>query len=182
MQVERLGLDGPLVLTPELRGDERGWFFESFNRAAFEAAAGASFDFVQDNHSMSRRGVLRGLHYQVPPAEQGKLVRAVAGEIFDVVVDIRRSSPTFGKWAGIALTASNRRQLWVPPGFAHGFLAVSPSAECLYKTTGAYAPQHERCIAWDDPAIGIAWPLDGAPSMSPRDASGAALGEADVFS
>ena len=168
-------------LEPRVFGDERGFFYESWNREAFRAATGVDADFVQDNHSKSQRGVLRGLHYQLPPRAQGKLVRVTAGEVFDVIVDLRRSSPTFGQWLGERLSAENKRQLWIPPGFAHGFLTLSASAEFLYKTTDTYAPECERCIGWDDPALGIDWPLDGAPIVSEKDRAGVAFGEAERF-
>jgi dTDP-4-dehydrorhamnose 3,5-epimerase len=175
-------LDGLLVIEPTVFGDERGFFMESFNARAFREAAGCADAFVQDNHSRSRRGVLRGLHYQLPPAAQGKLVRVVAGAVFDVAVDARRSSPTFGRWFGIELSAGNRRQLWLPAGFAHGFLVLTDSAEVLYKATAYYAPERERSIAWNDPAIGIAWPLHGVePTLSDRDRQAAALNDAEVF-
>jgi dTDP-4-dehydrorhamnose 3,5-epimerase len=168
------------VIEPKVFGDARGFFFESYNRKAFAAATGVDVDFVQDNHSLSARNVLRGLHYQIEQA-QGKLVRVVAGEVFDVAVDIRKSSPNFGKWVGVNLSAENKRMMWVPPGFAHGFLVVSETAEFLYKTTDYYAPQHERCIAWNDPDIGVAWPLAGAPSLSAKDQVGKRLREAEVY-
>jgi dTDP-4-dehydrorhamnose 3,5-epimerase len=168
-----------LLLEPKVFGDARGFFLESWNRRAFEAASMRA-DFVQDNHSRSARGVLRGLHYQLKQA-QGKLVRVVAGEVYDVAVDIRRSSPTFGRWVGVALSADNRRMLWIPAGFAHGFLVVSDAAEVLYKTTDYYAPEHERTIAWDDPELGIAWPLAGAPVLSGKDAAGMRLRDAEVY-
>ena len=164
-----------LLLEPRVFGDERGFFLESFNQRAFNAATGLDLQFVQDNHSRSTRGVLRGLHFQsVQP--QGKLVRVVAGSVFDVAVDIRRDSPTFGQWAGEVLSAENKRQLWVPPGLAHGFLVLSDSADFLYKTTDYYAPEHERCIAWNDPTLAIDWPLGGvAPALSAKDAAGLTL-------
>ena len=171
-----------LILEPKVFGDDRGFFFESFNERRFLDAIQASepIHFVQDNHSKSARNVLRGLHYQIRQP-QGKLVRVVAGEVFDVVVDLRRSSPTFGKWVGVTLSADNKRQLWVPPGFAHGFVVTSESAEFLYKTTDYWAPEHERCIAWNDPAIGIDWPIDTAPSLSEKDRNGKLLADAEVF-
>ena len=165
---------------PKVFGDDRGFFFESFNHRQFEDAIGRSVQFVQDNHSRSVKGVLRGLHYQLHRA-QGKLVRVVHGEVFDVAVDIRRSSPTFGKWVGSYLSAENKHQLWVPEGFAHGFVVLSDSAEFLYKTTDYYAPEHERCISWNDPAIGIDWPLKGEPALSGKDRQGKCLADADVF-
>ena len=169
-----------LVIEPAVFGDARGAFFESWNRRAFSKLAGRDVDFVQDNHSVSARGVLRGLHYQVR-RPQGKLVRVVAGEVFDVVVDLRRSSPTFGRWVGETLSAQNRRMMWVPEGFAHGFLVLSDLAEFLYKTTDYYAPEHERTLLWNDPAIGVTWPLDGAPVLKPKDAAGTPLASAETF-
>jgi len=169
-----------LLLEPKVFGDERGFFFESYNRAALAETAGITDEFVQDNHSRSTRGVLRGLHYQIKQP-QGKLVRVIAGEVFDVAVDIRRSSPTLGKWVGAVLSAQNRRMAWVPRGFAHGFVVLSDVAELLYKTTDLYAPHHERCIAWNDPAIGIRWPLGGEPTLSAKDRAGLPLAEAELF-
>lgn len=169
-----------LVLEPKVFGDARGFFFESFNARTFEAVTGVKTNFVQDNHSRSVRGVLRGLHYQLEQA-QGKLVRVVQGSVFDVAVDIRRSSPTFGRWVGVELSEENQRQFWVPPGFAHGFLVTSESADFLYKTTDYYAPEHERCIQWNDPDIGIQWPIDGPPSLSGKDQKGIQLHSAEVF-
>ncbi|HZX31636.1 MAG TPA: dTDP-4-dehydrorhamnose 3,5-epimerase [Rhodocyclaceae bacterium] len=169
-----------LILEPKVFGDERGFFFESYNQHAFREATGLDVQFVQDNHSKSARHVLRGLHYQVEHA-QGKLVRVVQGAVFDVVVDIRRSSPTFGQSMGVELSAENKRQVWVPAGFAHGFLVLTDTAEFLYKTTDFYSPAHERCIAWNDPDIGIAWPLAEAPVLSAKDAMGARLQDAAVF-
>ncbi|MFT0531908.1 dTDP-4-dehydrorhamnose 3,5-epimerase [Castellaniella hirudinis] len=167
---------------PRVFGDERGFFFESFNARAFRQATGLDPDFVQDNHSKSVRGVLRGLHYQLPPHAQGKLVRVVQGQVYDVAVDIRRGSPTFGRWVGEILSADNKKQLWIPPGFAHGFVTLSETAEFLYKTTAFYAPDHERCIRWDDPALAIDWRLEGlAPTVSAKDAAGVALADAEVF-
>lgn len=171
-----------VILEPKVFGDDRGFFFESFNERRFGDAIHATepVHFVQDNHSKSARNVLRGLHYQIRQP-QGKLVRVVAGEVFDVAVDIRRSSATFGKWVGVTLSAENKRQLWVPPGFAHGFVVTSESAEFLYKTTDYWAPEYERCIAWDDPAIGIEWPIDTAPALSGKDQNGKLLADAEVF-
>jgi dTDP-4-dehydrorhamnose 3,5-epimerase len=169
-----------LVVEPAVFGDARGAFFESWNRRAFSKLAGRDVDFVQDNHSVSARGVLRGLHYQLRQP-QGKLVRVVAGEVFDVVVDLRRSSPTFGRWVGETLSAQNRRMMLVPEGFAHGFLVLSDIAEFLYKTTDYYAPEHERTLLWNDPAIGVTWPLDGAPVLKPKDAAGTPLASAETF-
>lgn len=173
-------IPGVLVLEPKVFGDDRGFFFESYNRRAFREATGLDPDFVQDNHSKSARNVLRGLHYQVRNA-QGKLVRVTAGEVYDAVVDLRRSSPTFGKWVGVTLSAANRRMLWVPEGFAHGFVVTSESAEFLYKTTDYYAPEHERSLLWNDPALGIPWPLQGAPLLKANDASGTPLASAETF-
>ena len=167
------------LVEPKVFGDSRGFFFESWNRRAL-AAAGLDVDFVQDNHSRSRRGVLRGLHYQVE-RPQGKLVRVVAGEVFDVAVDLRRSSPTFGRWVGAMLSADNRRMFWVPPGFAHGFIVVSDSADFLYKTTDYWFPEHERTLLWNDPAVGIVWPFDGAPTLAPKDAAGTPLASAPTY-
>ena len=169
-----------LVIEPDVFGDARGFFFESWNRRAFAELAGRDVEFVQDNHSASSRGVLRGLHYQVRQP-QGKLVRVVAGEVFDVAVDLRRGSATFGKWAAERLSAANHRMMWVPPGFAHGFLVLSERAEFLYKTTDYYAPQHERTLLWSDPALGIPWPLSGEPVLKPKDAAGARLADAETF-
>jgi len=162
------------ILEPKVFGDTRGFFFESFNTRAFAEATGLDVQFVQDNHSRSAKGVLRGLHYQVQHP-QGKLVRVVRGSVFDVAVDIRKASPTFGKWVGVELTEDNHRQLWVPPGLAHGFLVTSESADFLYKTTDYYAPEHERCLAWNDPEIAIEWPLEGAPQLSAKDQLGKLL-------
>ena len=172
MNVIPTAISDVLVIEPKVFGDSRGFFFESFNQRAFEAATGVRMPFVQDNHSRSAKGVLRGLHYQVEQP-QGKLVRVVVGAVYDVAVDIRRGSPTYGKWVGVELSAENKRQLWVPPGLAHGFLVLSEAAEFLYKTTDYYAPQHERCIVWNDPTLAIDWPLDGEPILSPKDAAGA---------
>jgi dTDP-4-dehydrorhamnose 3,5-epimerase len=169
-----------LILEPKVFGDERGFFFESFRRSAFHELTGVDTDFVQDNHSRSAKNVLRGLHYQIQQP-QGKLVRVVSGEIYDVVVDIRRHSPTFGCWDGVYLSAENKRQLWVPVGFAHGFVVVSDYAEVLYKTTDYWAPQHERSIAWNDPQLGINWPLSDEPLLSAKDSSGVPLAQAELF-
>ena len=182
MQATRLAIPDVVLIEPKVFGDARGFFYESFNQQAFNSATGLDVDFVQDNHSRSARGVLRGLHYQVPPHAQGKLVRVVQGAVFDVAVDIRRASPTFGKWVGEELSESNNRQLWIPPGFAHGFLVLSETADFLYKTTDYYATVAERCIAWNDPSIGIEWPQSGnAPKLSDKDQIGAALNLAEVF-
>lgn len=170
-----------LIIEPKIFGDTRGFFFESYNRQAFKAATGLDVDFVQDNHSKSAKGVLRGLHYQLPPKAQGKLVRVVQGEVFDVAVDLRKSSPTYGRWVGDILSAENKKQLWIPPGFAHGFLTLSDTAEFLYKTTDYYSPGHERCIVWNDATLAIDWQLDGLPLVSAKDAVGNLLARADVF-
>jgi len=180
MKVTPTAIPDVLVIEPRVFGDARGFFYESFNQNAFKQATGLSLNFVQDNHSRSARGVLRGLHYQIEQP-QGKLVRVVRGAVFDVVVDIRRRSPTFGQWVGMELTEDNHKQLWVPPGFAHGFVVTSDSADFLYKTTDYYAPQHERCIAWNDPAIGIEWPAGTAPQLSAKDLAGKPLASAEVF-
>ena len=181
MKATRQAIPDVVLLEPKVFGDARGFFFESFNQRAFNEVTGTDFQFVQDNHSRSSKGVLRGLHYQIQQP-QGKLVRVVRGAVFDVAVDIRRSSATFGQWVGVLLTEDNQKQLWVPPGLAHGFLVVSESADFLYKTTEYYAPQHERCIAWNDPALAIVWPDMGiAPSLSGKDQLGLGLAEAPVF-
>lgn len=180
MKVTACTIPDVLLIEPRVFGDDRGFFFESFNQRAFNQASGLDLNFVQDNHSRSARHVLRGLHYQIKNP-QGKLVRVVSGEVFDVAVDIRRDSPTFGQWVGELLSASNKRQLWVPPGLAHGFVVLSDSAEFLYKTTDYYAPEFERCIAWNDPTLAIAWPaLEGEPLLSAKDAAGKALMNADL--
>jgi dTDP-4-dehydrorhamnose 3,5-epimerase len=168
------------IIEPKVFADARGYFFESFNARDFAVQVGAYREFVQDNHSRSARGVVRGLHYQIEHA-QGKLVRVVEGEVFDVAVDLRRGSPTFGKWVGVVLSAANHRQLWVPPGFAHGFATLSASAEMLYKTTDYWFPQHERTLLWNDPAIGIEWPDVGATILAPKDAAGKPLAEAQTY-
>jgi dTDP-4-dehydrorhamnose 3,5-epimerase len=172
----------PEVLILELRvfGDDRGFFFESFNQRDFGESTGVKANFVQDNHSKSKKGVLRGLHYQIQHP-QGKLVRVIQGAVFDVAVDLRRSSPNFGKWVGVELSAENKRQLWVPAGFAHGFVVTSDSAEFLYKTTDYWYPEHERSLLWNDPAIGIKWPIDGEPSLAAKDVAGRLLVDAEVF-
>lgn len=169
-----------LLLEPHIFGDERGFFFESFNQREFDAATGKHINFVQSNHSRSAHHVLRGLHYQIRQA-QGKLVRVVAGEVYDVAVDIRRSSLTFGQWVGEVLSAENKKQLWIPPGFAHGFVVLSDSAEFLYNTTDYWAPEFERCIVWDDPTLGIAWPVTGEPLLSEKDACGMKFVAAEVY-
>jgi dTDP-4-dehydrorhamnose 3,5-epimerase len=169
-----------LILEPKVFGDDRGFFFESFNARAFDEATGLNRTFVQDNHSRSARNVLRGLHYQIQ-RPQGKLVRVVSGAVFDVAVDMRRSSPNFGKWVGVELSAENKRQLWVPEGFAHGFVVTSESAEFLNKTTDYWFPEHERSLLWNDPEIGITWPLNGTPILAAKDAAAATLAAADTF-
>ncbi|MDP1690474.1 MAG: dTDP-4-dehydrorhamnose 3,5-epimerase [Burkholderiaceae bacterium] len=182
MRVTPTALPGVLILEPEVFDDERGFFLASFNQRAFEAAIGHVQTFVQDNHSCSRRGVLRGLHYQLPPHAQGKLVRVVHGSAFDVAVDIRRGSPTFGRWFGLVLDAGKPRQLWIPPGFAHGCLALEDDTHILYKVTDDYDPDCERAIAWDDAALGIEWPaLDHAPLLSARDAAAPRWAQAQTF-
>jgi len=181
MQVTSCAIADVLLIEPKVFGDDRGFFYESYNERAFHEAVGLTVDFVQDNHSKSARNVLRGLHYQINQP-QGKLVRVVAGEVFDVAVDIRRSSPTFGQWVGEILSADNKRQLWLPPGMAHGFVVLSESAEFLYKTTDYYAPEHERCIAWNDPTLAIQWPaMIGGPLLSGKDAKGMAFLQAELF-
>ena len=181
MRATRLSIPDLILLTPKIFGDERGFFFESFNQQVFEELTGLKRNFIQDNHSKSQKGVLRGLHYQLPPKAQGKLVRVVQGEVFDVAVDIRKSSPTFGQWAGVTLSAENKQQLWIPEGFAHGFATLSETVEFLYKTTDYYSPEYERCIAWNDVGIGIQWPLLEAPILSGKDQHGQLLGGAEVF-
>lgn len=180
MNVIETGIPGLLVLEPKVFGDARGFFMESFNARTFAEVTGVKADFVQDNHSRSGRGVLRGLHYQVQQP-QGKLVRVAQGRVFDVAVDLRRSSPTFGKWYGVELSGENHRQFWVPAGFAHGFYVLSDSADFLYKTTDYYAPQHERSLAWNDATVGVQWPLQGEPLLSAKDLAGKPLGECEVF-
>lgn len=181
LSVIRTSIPEALIVEPKLFGDARGFFLESFNQKAFSEATGLDVSFVQDNHSRSAKGVLRGLHYQIQQP-QGKLVRVVRGLVFDVAVDIRRQSPTFGKWVGVELSEDNHRQFWVPPGFAHGFVVLSESADFLYKTTDYYAPQFERTIAWNDPEIGIQWPdLGMAPMLSGKDQTGASLSTAELF-
>jgi dTDP-4-dehydrorhamnose 3,5-epimerase len=169
-----------LLLEPRVFSDDRGYFFESYNARDFREATGLDVAFVQDNHSMSVRGVLRGLHYQIRHP-QGKLMRTVSGSVFDVAVDLRTSSPTFGRWAGAVLSAENRRQLWIPPGFAHGFLALSDTAEVLYKTTDYWYPEYERTLSWKDPALGITWPIDGEPRLAPKDVDGKLFRQIEVF-
>lgn len=181
MKATPLSIPEVVLLEPRVFGDERGFFFESYNQRVFEEAIGRKASFVQDNHSKSQKGVLRGLHYQLPPRAQGKLVRVVQGEVFDVAVDLRKSSPTFGRWVGAILSAENKHQMWIPEGFAHGFVTLSETAEFLYKSTDYYAPEQERCIAWDDPAISVGWPLDGIPIVSSKDANGTPFAHAEVF-
>jgi dTDP-4-dehydrorhamnose 3,5-epimerase len=182
MKVTRTAIDGLLILEPQVFGDERGFFLESFNQKAFDAEVGSEVQFVQDTHSRSSRGVLRGLHYQLPPHAQGKLVRVTQGSVFDVAVDLRRSSPSFGRWVGVELSGRNHRQLWLPPGLAHGFLVISDDTDFLYKTTNYYAPEAERCVRWDDSAIGIDWPALGcAPLLSTKDTAAPALADAITF-
>lgn len=180
MIISKTAIPEVMILEPKVFGDERGFFFESFNEREFYKATGLDVVFVQDNHSRSAKNVLRGLHYQIQQP-QGKLVRVIAGEVFDVAVDMRKTSPTFGQWAGEHLSAENKKQLWVPPGFAHGFLVISDNAEFLYKTTDYYAPEYERCLRWDDPEIGIDWPVEGEPVLSIKDKEGVAFGAAELF-
>jgi dTDP-4-dehydrorhamnose 3,5-epimerase len=178
--VTKTDLPEALILEPKVLGDDRGFFFESFNQRDFEQATGLNVHFVQDNHSKSSQRVLRGLHYQIQ-RPQGKLVRVIQGDVFDVAVDLRRSSPNFGKWVGVELSENNKRQLWIPPGFAHGFVVLSESAQFLYKTTDYWCPEHERSLLWCDPAVGIRWPLAGEPKLAAKDAAGKVLAEADAF-
>lgn len=182
MKVTPTAIAEVMLIEPKVFGDARGFFLESFNQQAFNEATGTQYEFVQDNHSRSKKGVLRGLHYQLPPHAQGKLVRVVRGAVFDVAVDVRQGSATFGQWVGAELTEDNHRSLWLPPGFAHGFLVLSDSADFLYKTTNYYAPQSDRGIAWNDPAIGIDWPqLDVALSLSDKDQKAPLLADAELF-
>ena len=181
MKVTPTSIPSVLIIEPRVFGDTRGFFFESFNQRAFNLATGLDVNFVQDNHSRSSKGVLRGLHYQIQQP-QGKLVRVVHGSVFDVTVDLRKSSPTFGQWVGVELTEDNHRQLWIPPGFAHGFYVLSDSADFLYKTTDYYAPEFECSLIWNDPTIGIEWPLNTQPIISAKDAQGKKLADAKVFS
>jgi dTDP-4-dehydrorhamnose 3,5-epimerase len=180
MKATALEIPDVLLIEPTVFGDARGFFFESFNARSFEAATGLKRSFVQDNHSKSSRNVLRGLHYQIQQP-QGKLVRVVQGEVFDVAVDLRKSSRTFGKWVGAHLSGENKRQLWVPEGFAHGFVVLSDTAEFLYKTTDYYAPQHERSLLWNDPTLNIQWPIEGMPVLAAKDAAGKPWTEAEFF-
>ncbi len=175
-----LSVSDVFIIDTALFDDQRGFFFESYSAKDFNESVGREINFVQDNHSHSVRNVLRGLHYQIRQP-QGKLIRVVSGEVFDVAVDLRRSSPTYGKWVAAVLSAENKKQMWIPEGFAHGFVVTSDAAELLYKTTDYYAPEHERCIAWDDPIIGVQWPLDGAPILSAKDQRGVPLALAEVF-
>ena len=180
MIATRLAIPDVILLEPKVFGDARGFFFESFNQRDFEQATGSQANFVQDNHSKSAKGVLRGLHYQIQHP-QGKLVRVSQGEVFDVAVDLRRSSPTFGQWVGEVLSADNKKQMWVPPGFAHGFVVLSESAEFLYKTTDYWYPEHESSLLWSDPAIGIRWPIEAPPQLAAKDAAAQPLVQCDVF-
>jgi len=180
MNATPLKIPGVVLLEPKVFGDQRGFFLESFNKKVFDQAVGSGYDFVQDNHSRSSRNVLRGLHYQVEQP-QGKLTRVVQGAVYDVVVDLRRKSPTFGEWVGVELSEENQRQLWVPPGLAHGFIVISDSADFLYKTTEYYAPQHERSIRWDDPTLNIDWPAGCIPKLSEKDLAASYFKDAEVF-
>ncbi len=180
MDTVSIEVPGVVVMEPKVFGDERGFFFESFNARRFREATGIDANFVQDNHSRSSRNVLRGLHYQIRQP-QGKLVRVIAGEVLDVAVDLRRSSPNFGRWTAILLSGDNKRQAWIPEGFAHGFVVLSDAAEFLYKTTDYWAPEHERCIRWDDPELAIDWRLEGSPNVSAKDAKGCSFAAAEVF-
>jgi dTDP-4-dehydrorhamnose 3,5-epimerase len=180
VKITQTAIPDILLVEPKVFGDERGFFFESFNQKQWHEATGLNTVFVQDNHSLSAKNVLRGLHYQVNHP-QGKLVRVIAGEVYDVAVDIRRSSPTFGQWVGVILSAENKRQLWVPEGFAHGFLVVSAFAEFIYKTTDYWYPEYERCIAWNDADLAITWPLDGEPVLAKKDAAGVAFSAAEML-
>ena len=181
MKVTPLSIPDVLLIEPQVFGDDRGFFFESFNQNKFEAAIGKKINFVQDNHSKSIKGVLRGLHYQLTPKAQGKLVRVIQGEVFDVAVDLRQSSPTFGKWVGEIISADNKKHIWIPEGFAHGFLTLSDSAEFLYKTTDFYSPEHEQSILWDDETIGIKWPSDFEPILANKDKLGSIFNYAKYF-
>lgn len=180
MQIHSTALSGLLIVEPKVFGDQRGFFYECFNQRRFQELSGITPNFVQDNHSKSAKNVLRGLHYQIRQP-QGKLVRVIAGEVFDVAVDIRKSSPTFGRWFGITLSAENKRQLWIPEGFAHGFLVTSEYAEFLYKTTDYWAPEFERAIRWNDPALAIEWPISGEPLLSDKDRAARVLAQAEVY-
>ena len=180
MKIQKTAIPDLLIIEPQVFGDDRGFFYESYNQKKLADVAGITEDFVQDNHSRSAKNVLRGLHYQIQQP-QGKLVRVVVGEVYDVAVDMRRASATFGQWAGVYLSASNKRMLWVPPGFAHGFLVVSDHAEFLYKTTDFYAPQYERSLLWNDPDLAIEWPLSSPPTLSAKDAAGTPFKHAEAF-
>jgi len=182
MKATRLAITDVVLFEPKVFGDDRGFFYESFSQRIFEETTGLKCNFVQDNHSRSKRGVLRGLHYQLPPKAQGKLVRVVQGEVFDVAVYIRKNSPTFGKWVGDILSAENKKQMWIPEGFAHGFLTLSDTAEFLYKTTDYYAPEYERSILWNDVQIGIAWPVQGEPVLAAKDRAAKLFNQAECFS
>ena len=181
MKATRLVIPDVVLFEPKIFGDDRGYFYESFNQRIFEEATGVKCDFVQDNHSKSQVGVLRGLHYQLPPKAQGKLVRVVQGEVFDVAVDVRKSSPTFGKWVGEILSAENKKQMWIPEGFAHGFVTLSETAEFLYKTTDYYAPEYERSILWNDTNIRINWPIQGEPQLAKKDLAARLFDQAEYF-
>lgn len=180
MKVTPTKIPDVLIIEPDVFGDERGFFYESYNKKTFQESTGLTADFVQDNHSKSAKGVLRGLHYQIKQP-QGKLVRVVSGEVLDVAVDLRKSSATFGQWVSVSLSAENKKQLWIPPGFAHGFLVLSDAAEFLYKTTDYYAPEYERCIFWNDPDLAIDWQFSGEPQVSRKDAQGLRFIDAEVF-
>jgi len=180
MNIIKTMISDVLLIEPTIFGDERGFFFESFNQKKFQESTGLDYDFVQDNHSRSVKNVLRGLHYQVKHA-QGKLVRVVEGEVFDVAVDIRKSSPTFGQWVGEYLSAENKKMLWIPPGFAHGFVVLSDNAQFLYKTSDYYSPEHERCLIWNDPEVNIKWPITNNPVLSSKDQAGVSLKSAEAF-
>jgi len=181
MKVTPLAIPDVLLIEPQVFGDDRGFFFESYNQERFENAIGQKINFVQDNHSKSVKGVLRGLHYQLPPKAQGKLVRVIQGEVFDVAVDIRKSSPTFGKWVGEIISSENKKQIWIPEGFAHGFVTLSDTAEFLYKTTDFYSPEHEQSIVWNDETIAIKWPFDFEAALSKKDLTGNSFLTADTF-
>lgn len=180
MRIVDEALNGVVLLEPKVFGDERGFFMETFNQRVFHSLTGVIADFVQDNHSRSARGVLRGLHYQIRQP-QGKLVRVAVGSVFDVAVDMRRSSPSFGQWYGAELSESNKRQLWVPPGFAHGFVVLGDHADCLYRTTDYWAPEFERSLAWNDPTVGVVWPLSGEPILSAKDRAGVPFAQAETY-
>ncbi len=179
MHIIQTAIPDVLLIEPKVFGDERGFFYESYNRRTM-SELGIPDEFVQDNHSRSSRGVLRGLHYQIQHT-QGKLVRAIVGSVYDVAVDLRKASPTFGQWVGMELSADNKRMAWIPPGFAHGFVVTSDEAEFLYKTTDYWYPPHERCLLWNDPALGITWPLQGVPTVAPKDAAGLPLAQCELF-